>query len=148
MSIPSPLVTLRDHILTLPAITSLVGADGVIVGAVTPALKDMMPRKLVQLLPGGTFENSPEYPYWKVRVQVNAYDKTPYGAHRISLILIESLQGVNEVIVEAVDHSEGVRARITDIEHVGGPMPLVDEHMQNAQLEVTFWSVGAIRAET
>ncbi len=144
MPIPSPLVALKDYLLSRTAITLLVGREGVIVGPVTETLRSAMPRKLISILSAGIFESSLEYPYWKPRVQINAYGTTPYAAHEISLVLAEELTGAtNVVIVQA----EGLNARITDIQHEGGPFPLTDDQMADVPMEVTFWGVGAIRAE-
>jgi len=81
-----------------------------------------------------------------MRVQANAYGKTAWDAHEITLMLMEELPGTETVIVEATDHPQKVRARITDIQHASGPIPLVLTELQNVRLETTFWAVGAIRA--
>jgi len=144
--IPSPIVTFKRHLETIDALMGLVGLDGVGIGPLPNSIKDQMPRQFLQLEAGGTFVSDEETPYWKMRIQANAYGKTAWNAHEITLVLMEELAGTETVIVEAADHPQEVRARITDIQHAAGPIPLVLDELQNVRLETTFWAVGAIRA--
>lgn len=142
--VPSPAIALKSYLQTVAAVTGLVGsADKIVYGPVPANQRALMPQNFISLHSAGFFESSMEYPYWKQRVQISHYGRTPYQAHLSAMTVIGVLQGLNNIVLLS---DEGVQTRLTSIAHEAGPLEIVDEELMNTPMEVTFWSVGAIRA--
>ena len=144
--VPSPYVALRDYLRLQADLTELIGVDNIVVGPLTHAHKNKLPTQLIQIETAGLFTNDVEVPIWVVRAQINTYGKTDYEAHQLQNLVVGILQGQNNLIVEADESSEGVKVRLTHLDHTSGPLTWALDEIGPTPMEISFWQIGAIRA--